>query len=83
MRHTSTVLVHQPLNNYHSTQAEFFVLKVSIPLTVEITVANDGSIGGQPVDSDIIHGMSDGKRFVGFEAPDKGNYGNLAPCYGT
>ena len=59
------------------------VLKVSTPLTVEITVAHDISIGGQSVDSDIRYGVSDGIRFIGFEAPDKGNYVNHAPCYGV
>jgi len=58
------------------------VLKVSTPLTVEITVAHDISIGGQSVDSDIRYGVSDGSKFVGFETCDKGNYGTNAPCYG-
>ena len=58
------------------------VLKVSSPLTVEITVAHDVSIGNIP-DSDIRYGVSDGSRFVGFEACDKGNYGTNAPCYGV
>ena len=57
-------------------------LKVSCPLTVEITVANDVSIGGHPIDSDIRYGVSDGTRFVGFETCDRGNYGTSAPCYG-
>ena len=58
------------------------VLKVSSPLTVEITVAHDVSIGNVP-DSDIRYGVSDGSRFVGLEACDKGNYGSNAPCYGV
>ena len=57
------------------------VLKVSSPLTVEITVAHDVSIGNVP-DSDIRYGVSDGPKFVGFETCDKGNYGSHAPCYG-
>jgi len=57
-------------------------LKVSSPLTVEITVANDVSIGGHPIDSDIRYGVSDGTRFVGFETCDRENYGTNAPCYG-
>ena len=65
----------------HSARCPAGVLKVSTPLTVEMTVANDVNIGGQPVDSDIIYGMSDGTRIVGFEAPDKGTYVNRAPCY--
>ena len=58
------------------------VLNVATPLTVEITVAHDVSIGGQPIDSDIRYGVSDGTKFIGFETCDKGNYGSNAPCYG-
>ena len=58
-------------------------LKDSTPLTVEITVAHDVSIGGgQGVDSDIRYGVSDGTRFIGFETCDRGNYDTNAPCYG-
>lgn len=57
------------------------VLLDANPLTVKITVANDVSIG-QAVDSDIRYGVSDGINFIGFEAPDKGNYGTNYPCYG-
>ena len=57
------------------------VLKVSTPLTVEITVAHDVSIGNT-ADSDIRYGVSDGTKFIGFETPDKGNYGDHGPCYG-
>ena len=57
------------------------ILEDSAPLTVEITVANDVSIG-EEMDSDIRYGVSDGTRFVGFETHDKGNYGNHAPCFG-
>lgn len=52
------------------------------PLTVEITVANDISIGKR-VDSDIRYGVSDGSKFIGFESPDAGNYRNHGPCYGV
>jgi len=58
------------------------VLKVSTPLTVEITVANDVSIG-KTVDSDIRYGVSDGSKFIGFHTPDKLNYGTAAPCFGV
>ena len=58
------------------------VLRHSTPLTIEITVANDVSIG-RAEDSDIRYGVSDGNKFVGFQAPDKGNYGSKAPCYGA
>lgn len=57
------------------------VLADDTPLSVEITVANDISIG-KIGDSDIRYGLSDGTTFVGFESPDQGNYGNHGPCYG-
>ena len=58
------------------------VLGLSTPLTVEITVANDVSMG-KTVDSDVRYGVSDGSKFVGFQAPDKANYPSSAPCYGV
>ena len=58
------------------------VLKVSTPLAVEITVANDVSIGNT-ADSDMRYGVSDGTRFIGFEVLDKGNFGKYAPWYGV
>ena len=58
------------------------VLKAGTPLTVEITVAHDVSIGSQPIDSDISYVVSDGTRFVGFETCDKYNYKTNAPCNG-
>jgi len=57
------------------------VLRVSTPLTVQITVAADVGIGST-ADSYIRYGVSDGTRFVGFETPDRWNYGTSAPCYG-
>ena len=51
-------------------------------LTVEITVANDVSIG-ETIDSDPNYGLSDGTNFIGFESVDKLNYFQLAPCFGT
>ena len=57
------------------------VCKDSTPLTVEITVANDISIG-QGSDSDIRYGVSDGTQFIGFHTTDKANYGELSPCFG-
>ena len=57
------------------------VLKDSTPLTVDIIVAHDVSIGTAE-DSDIRYGVSDGTRFIGFETCDKGDYNNNAPCYG-
>ena len=58
--------------------AGFF--KVNTTLTVEITVANDVTIG-TTVDSDISFGVSDGTRLIGFDTCDMGNYGTNAPCY--
>ena len=53
------------------------------PLTVEITVVHDVSIG-QGSDSDIKYGISDGTRFVGFFTVDKLNFNDpSAPCYGV
>ena len=52
------------------------------PMTIEITVGEDLSIGNV-ADSDIRYGVSDGTNFIGFEAPDKLNYNHKAPCYGV
>ena len=59
------------------------VIRDSIPLTVDITVAHDVSIG-QGTDSDIRYGVSDGTRFIGFHTADKLNYGHggVSPCFG-
>ena len=57
------------------------VLTDATPLTVEITVANDVSIGTSH-DSDISYGVSDGSKFVGWQTVDKINYGTYSPCYG-
>lgn len=57
------------------------VLKNGAPLTVRITVSHDINIGKQ--DSDISHGLSDGKNFIGFITVDVGNYGTHGPCYGS
>lgn len=60
------------------------VLEDETPLTVEIIVTNDVSIGQTPgSDSDIKYGVSDGNNFIGFEAVDRGNYGSWAPCSGA
>ena len=45
------------------------VLGLSNPLTVEITVTNDVRIG-KTIDSDVRRGVSDGGKFVGFQAPE-------------
>ncbi|KAL9965905.1 hypothetical protein ACROYT_G029764 [Oculina patagonica] len=57
------------------------VLADDAPLTVEITVANDVSIG-QAKDTDIRYGVSDGTSFIGFQTVDKWNYRTFYPCYG-
>ena len=57
------------------------VLPNGTPLTVEITVRNDVSIG-EIKDSDIKYGVSDGTNFIGFFAVDKGNYNIRPPCFG-
>ena len=57
------------------------VCKDSTPLTVEIIVANDVSIG-QGQDSDIRYGVSDGTGFIGFHTTDRANYGVRSPCNG-
>ena len=57
------------------------VMRDSTPLTVEITVAHDVSIG-QGGDSDISYGVSDGISVIGFATCDKGNFGTHSPCYG-
>ncbi len=58
------------------------VLQYSSPLTVKIVVAQDINIG-KTVDSDIVHGVSDGKNFFGFDTVDKHNYQDHAPCFGV
>ncbi len=58
------------------------VLADNTPLTVEITVAVDASIG-QTEDSDPNYGLSDGTNFIGFETPDQENYYREAPCSNT
>ena len=59
------------------------VIRDSTPLTVDITVAPDISIG-QGSDSDTRYGASDGTGFIGFQTQDKLNYGHggVSPCYG-
>ena len=57
------------------------VIRDSSPLTVDIIVAHDVSIG-KGTDSDIAYGVSDGTRFIGFRTVDKGNYVIHSPCFG-
>ena len=56
-------------------------LRDSMPLTIEITVAHDVSIG-QGTDSDITYGVSDGIRIIGFTTWDKLNFNDRSPCVG-
>ena len=58
------------------------VLEDGAALTVEMTVANDVTIG-QGKDSDIKYGVSDGTSFIGFETVDRFNYFSLSPCFGA
>jgi len=58
------------------------VITDSTPMTLEITIGEDLSIGNV-ADSDVRIGVSDGTNFIGFEVPDKLNYGTKAPCYGV
>ncbi|KAL9962368.1 hypothetical protein ACROYT_G031462 [Oculina patagonica] len=57
-------------------------LRHNTPLTVQITVANDVSIGTSH-ESDNRYGVSDGTSFIGFHIPDKASYVNRPPCYGV
>ena len=56
------------------------VLGLSTPLTVEIIVANDVSIG-KTIDSDVRYAVSDGGKFDGYQAQDKANYPSMARCF--
>jgi len=49
-----------------------------VPMTLEIPVGGDLSIGNA-ADIDIRIGVSDGTNFIGFEVPDKLDYGTKAP----
>ena len=54
------------------------LLKDGTPLSVEITVAHDVSIG-ESHDSDPRYGVSDGTNFVGFQTVDQRNYDGIKP----
>ena len=62
------------------------ILKDGTPLTVEITVAKDVSIG-QSIDSDPLYGVSDGTSFIGIQTVDQSNYNCYPrcpyPCFGA
>ena len=61
------------------------ILKDGTPLTVEITVANDVSIG-QSIDSDPSYGVSDGTSFIGILTVDQKQYcctNYFYPCHGV
>ena len=60
------------------------LLEDGTPLSVEITVAHDVSIG-ESRDSDPRYGVSDGTNFVGFQTVDQSNYEGrhfFYPCHG-
>ena len=57
------------------------VLQYSAPLQVIIEVCHAVRIGTNE-DSDVVHGVSDGIKFVGFVTHDKGNYPGYPPCHG-
>ena len=50
-------------------------------ISVAMTIAMDTALADSG-DHDPSFGISDGKSFVGFQIPDKGNYGNIPPCRG-
>jgi len=56
------------------------ILTSTDSIAVTVTVAVDTNLA-DTTDHDIIFGISDGTSFIGFIAPDKGNYPNLSPCY--
>ena len=56
------------------------ILSSTDGISVTITVAMDTEVAQG--DHDPRFGISDGKSFIGFQIPDKGNYNSLSPCYG-
>ena len=56
------------------------ILTVTDYLSVTVTVAMDTTLADIR-DHDPFFGISDGKSFVGFHVPDRGNYHNHPPCY--
>ncbi|XP_068719069.1 uncharacterized protein [Montipora capricornis] len=56
--------------------------KTNAPLTVKLTIANNVELGTNQ-QTDILYALSDGSRFVGFDIPDRLNYGGKAPCIGA
>ena len=55
------------------------MLPANTPLTIKIKVALNTVIGTKE-DSDVMIGLSDGYKFLGFEVRDKGN--RESPCIG-
>ena len=60
------------------------VLSDESPLTVEITVANNVSLGQSAADHgfNTRYGLSDGTNFVGFKTVEQVKYDTKAPCFG-
>ena len=56
------------------------ILKSTDSITVTVTVALDTTLA-DTTDHDFAFGISDGESLIGFQAPDKGNYPSIPPCY--
>ena len=56
------------------------ILRATDSVVVTLTIAMD-TVLADSSDHDPIFGISDGTSFVGFQAVDKGNYADHAPCY--
>ena len=93
-RHYSTINGPHSLNPQYleflpSTVARQQILQVQLvapnvltstqSISVTLTIAMDTALADSG-DHDPSFGISDGKSFVGFQIPDKGNYGNTSPC---
>ncbi|XP_068714336.1 uncharacterized protein [Montipora capricornis] len=84
---TSTQLTLNPISVKQAALLKvplisFGAVEDSTPLTVEIVVANDVSIGKR-ADSTIRYGVSDGEKFVGLQTVGKKLYVYQAPCFGV
>ena len=56
------------------------ILTTTDSVVVKLTIAMD-TVLADSSDHDPIFGISDGTSFIGFQAVDKGNYGDHSPCY--
>ena len=55
-------------------------LTTSDDVVITLTIAMDTALADRS-DHDPTFGISDGTSFIGFQAVDKGNYGDHSPCY--